>query len=202
MGKSNSILIRRTKMPKTAPNTQLKAKRAYYPADDEVKNFVRKCKAPAASKGRKCIVQGSVVILLSGRFRGRRVVVLKRMDSGLLLVTGPYKLNGVPLKRVNAAFVIPTSTKLNVSGADVKSVDDAYFAKSVTKSKKNDEEAFFGNNAEMSAEEKAKFDKKKAMQKTVDDKIMGEVKKVEHLAGYLRTRFSLRNNMRFHEMSF
>merc|ERR1712146_387385 len=157
--------------------------------------FKRKCKAPGAAKGRKCIVPGSVVIVLSGRFRGKRVVVLKTLPSELLLVTGPYKLNGVPLKRVNAAFVIPTSTKLNVSGVDVKSVDDAYFAKSVTKSKKNDEEAFFGNNAEMSAEEKAKFDKKKAMQKTVDDKIMGEVKKVEHLAGYLRTRFSLRNNM-------
>merc|ERR1711988_1744239 len=127
MGKIK-FLIRRTKMPKNAPTNQLKAKRAYYPADDEVKNFVRKCKAPNPSKGRKCIVPGSVVILLSGRFRGRRVVVLKRMDSGLLLVTGPYKLNGVPLKRVNPAFVIPTSTKLNVSGADVKSVEDAYFA--------------------------------------------------------------------------
>merc|ERR1712054_232778 len=195
MGKSTLIKIQ--KMPKA----DLHAKRVYYPADDCVKNFKRKCKTPNPTKGRKCIVPGSVVILLSGRFRGKRVVVLKTLDSGLLLVTGPYKVNGVPLKRVNAAYVIPTSTKLNVSGANVSSVNDAFFAKSATKNQKTDESAFF-NNTEMSAEEKAKVAAKRAMQKTVDDKIMGEVKKVEHLAGYLRTRFSLRNNMRYHEMSF
>merc|ERR1711972_335256 len=197
MGTSNLIENTVLRMPKVS----LSGKRVYYPADDEVSHFVRKCKAPKPTKGRKCIVPGSVVILLSGRFRGRRVVVLKNLDSGLLLVTGPYKLNGVPLKRVNAAYVIPTSTKLNVSGADVSSVNDAFFAKSAVKAQKGDEAAFF-NNTEMSAEEKAKVAAKRTTQKTVDDKLMGEVKKVEHLAGYLRSRFTLRNNMRFHEMSF
>merc|ERR1712125_223231 len=104
--------------------------RVYYPADDTVANFVRKCKTPNKTKGRKCCEPGRVVILLSGRFRGRRVVVLKSLPSGLLLVTGPYKLNGVPLKRVNAAYVIPTSTKLNVSNVDVSKVTDDYFARS------------------------------------------------------------------------
>merc|ERR1712036_123894 len=95
--------------------SRLHAKRVYYPADDNVVNFKRKCKTPNPTKGRKCIVPGSVVILLSGRFRGKRVVCLKTLDSGLLLVSGPYKINGVPLKRVNAAYCIPTSSKLNVS---------------------------------------------------------------------------------------
>merc|ERR1712151_1310627 len=149
MGKSNLIDNRRDQMPKTNP----KGSRVYYPADDEVTNFVRKCKTPNKTKGRKCCEAGRVVILLSGRFRGKRVVCLKRLDSGLILVTGPYKLNGVPLKRVNAAYVLPTSSKLNVSNVDVSKVDDAWFKKSKVSGGKKGEEAFFADNTEMSAEE-------------------------------------------------
>ena len=72
----------------------------WYPAEDEKKRVSRrKPKAPKAL--RSSIVPGSVVILLAGRFRGKRVVALKQLKSGLVLVTGPYKINGVPLKRVN-----------------------------------------------------------------------------------------------------
>merc|ERR1712151_682737 len=195
MGKSNLIDNRRDQMPKTNP----KGSRVYYPADDEVTNFVRKCKTPNKTKGRKCCEAGRVVILLSGRFRGKRVVVLKTLPSGLLLVTGPYKLNGVPLKRVNAAYVLPTSFKLNVSGADVSKVSDDYFARSSTKSDKKNEDAFFGSNPE-NKEDQAKLDAKRATQKAVDTNLLKEVTTHNHLAAYLGTRFSLRNNMKFHEI--
>ena len=71
----------------------------WYPAEDK-KRDVRK-KTAKAPKLRSSLKPGQVVILLSGRFRGKRVVFLKQLESGLLLVTGPHKVNGVPLKRVN-----------------------------------------------------------------------------------------------------
>jgi large subunit ribosomal protein L6e len=74
------------------------------------------------------------VILLSGRHRGRRVVVLKSLASGNLLVTGPYAVNGVPLKRVNPAYVISTSTKVSLDGVNAN-VDDAWFKRQRTWSK-------------------------------------------------------------------
>jgi large subunit ribosomal protein L6e len=58
-------------------------------------------------------------------------VVLKSLASGNLLVTGPYAVNGVPLKRVNPAYVISTSTKVSLDGVNAN-VDDAWFKRQRT----------------------------------------------------------------------
>jgi large subunit ribosomal protein L6e len=97
---------------------------------------------------RRGIVPGSVLVLLSGRFRGKRVVFLKQLTSGLLLVTGPYKINGVPLKRVNQAYTLTTSTKVNLNGVDVTKVEDALF-KREKKTKKQGEDKFFAESGKV-----------------------------------------------------
>merc|ERR1712146_386347 len=122
----------------------------FYPADDIV--VKPKSSREAASKGiaklKPSIKPGSVLIMLAGRFRGRRCVFLKQLPSGLLLVTGPYAVNDVPLRRVNQAYVIATSTVVDVKKVDCKKYDDSYFGKAKVsnseKKKKKKEEDFFG----------------------------------------------------------
>ena len=60
----------------------------------------------------------------------------------MLLVTGPYKINGVPLKRVNQVYTITTSATVDIKGADVSKIDDKLFQKE-KRSKKSKEEKFF-----------------------------------------------------------
>lgn len=94
----------------------------YYPAED-VKKPKKHRKTLHPPRLRDSLHPGQVVILVAGRFKGKRVVFLKQLASGLLLVTGPFKLNGVPLKRVNQAYVIATSSRLDLHGVEVSFLD-------------------------------------------------------------------------------
>jgi large subunit ribosomal protein L6e len=60
------------------------------------------------------------------------------------LVTGPHKINGVPLRRVNQAYVIATSTKVDVSKVDASKFTDEYFKVEKSQKSKPTAEALFG----------------------------------------------------------
>ena len=58
------------------------------------------------------------------------------------MLVGPFKVIGVPLRSVNQAYVIATSTKIDISLVDVAKYSDAYFKRAVTKAKKGESEFF------------------------------------------------------------
>lgn len=59
------------------------------------------------------------------------------------MIIGPFKINGVPLRRVNQSYLIATSTKVDISGVNAEKFDDKYFSKEVQKKKKKGEGEFF-----------------------------------------------------------
>jgi large subunit ribosomal protein L6e len=82
------------------------------------------------------------------------VILLKKLSEGALLITGPFKINGVPIRRVNARYVIATSTKVDLKGVDAKALEkvsgDSYFAREKTgKSEKGESFMKQGEKAEV-----------------------------------------------------
>jgi large subunit ribosomal protein L6e len=176
-----------------------KSPRFYHTEDDKRRMKTRKIRRkPGAPKLRSSISPGTVLILLTGRHRGKRVVFLRQLESGLLLVTGPLKFNGVPLRRVNQAYVIATSTKMDISSVDVPDkLDDDYFKRvaSTTDSKK-------ANIFAESSKSYSVSDQRKADQTVVDEQLLEAVKKVPMLEGYLKSKFSLQKGQYPHQMKF
>merc|ERR1719446_1113289 len=159
----------------------------YYPAEDVKKKLGNHHNTTKQTKLRASITPGTVLILLAGHFKGSRVVFLKQLESGLMLVTGPYKVNGVPLRRVPQSYVIATATKVNISKVKVPdTVNDAFFAKPKTK-KKKDDELFFEKEKESTLD-----DSRKALQDDVDAAIVAAVGKTPLLKEYLSSKFSLK----------
>jgi len=173
----------------------------FYPAEDVPVKVPsqRELSSKGIAKLRKSITPGTVLILLAGRFRGRRVVFLKQLPSGLLLVSGPYQVNGVPLRRVNQAYVIATSTSVDVSKVNVSKFEDSYFGKAkVPKSKKKKDADFFE-----SEEPKAELSEdRKADQLAVDKALMSSVSATPLMDKYLKARFSLSKGQAPHAMKF
>merc|ERR1712010_344780 len=180
--------VKRTQFWKDTEKTvtkESKKETRYYPAEDVKSKLRNNHNNSRQTKLRASITPGTVLILLAGHFKGKRVVFLKQLDSGLLLVTGPFRVNGVPLRRVPQSYVIATKTTVDISGVKVPAnVDDALFQKPKQAKKKNDE-LFFEKEKESSLDES-----RKALQSQVDDKIIAAIKKTPLLEEYLKAKFS------------
>jgi len=209
-GKSSksSTAARRSKIPRTGTKpteekaaAPIKRRSLFYSSESSKLKTARKTATSAKLRG--SITPGTVLILLAGRFRGKRVVFLKQLASGLLLVSGPFKVNGVPLKRVNQAYVIATSTKVDVSSVKVDDkINDSYFTKEASKRSKGSEKEFFGKDKSAEKEKKAFPSDKAEDQKTIDKALIAEIQKTENLAKYLGSSFGLSKGQFPHQLKF
>merc|ERR1712193_438536 len=187
--------MRKPWQAKPEVTSDIKKASRYYPAEDVKKKLNNH--TSKQTKLRASITPGTVLILLAGRFKGQRVVFLKQLDSGLLLISGPYAVNGVPLRRVPQSYVIATQTKVDISGVKVPAeVNDDFFKKEQTKKKKTDE-VFDQKEKESTIDES-----RKAIQKDVDAKIVAAIGKVALLKEYMSSKFSLKKGQKPHEMTF
>lgn len=128
---------------------------------------------------------------------------LKRLPSGLLLISGPMAVNGVPLRRVNQAYVIATSTKVDISGVkiDDSKINDALFKRKEAEGKAEGKDFFAATDAAKG--EAKKVDPARAeAQKSVDSQLLAAVKKVANLKEYLSAPFGLKKGQYPHAMKF
>lgn len=121
----------------------------WYKADDEKTHTARR--RPRPTKLRHNLTPGQVLVLLVGKFKGKRVVFLKQLDSGMLLVTGPYKVNGVPLRRIPQKYTLATSKHVAVDGVNVAGVTDAFFKKAKGPKGTKEQQFFSKDNKEAGA---------------------------------------------------
>lgn len=153
-------------------------------------------------KLRPSLVPGTVCILVAGRHAGKRVVFLKQLKSGLLLVSGPYKSNGCPLRRINQIYVIATSTRIDLSKVNLPAnLDDKFFDRVKQKKSKTTEKELFSTNKE----KYQLTEERKKAQLEVDRQIYAAIKDSKEkrlLLQYLKSTFALTRKQYPHKMKF
>lgn len=204
--KATRIVKKQVKGDKNGGSRSVRTTRfpKHYPTEDKARKLRTNTKSFSQHKHslRPSITPGTVLILVAGRHAGKRVVFLKQLKTGLLLVSGPFKLNGCPLRRINQIYVIATSTKVDISKVTVpENLNDSFFNRVKARKQKPTEGEIF----ETKKEQYKVNDERKAAQSNVDKQLLAAIKaspEKKYLSSYLKSRFALTNKQFPHKMKF
>lgn len=151
---------------------------------------------------RKSLIPGRVVIVVAGKHKGKRVVLLRVLQSGLLLISGPFSLNSCPIRRISQRYVIATQTRINMEKVVVPDhINDTYFKRELKKKRNRGEGEIFA----AKKEKYAPSEQRKADQVAVDKSIktaISQHKDKKLLFNYLRSYFALSSSQYPHRLKF
>ncbi|KAG9510655.1 60S ribosomal protein L6, partial [Fragariocoptes setiger] len=160
-------------------------------------------------KFKKGLEPGRVLIIVAGKHRGKRVVLLKTLASGLLLVNGPFKINACPMRRMHQNFVIVTRTKIPFDSVKVPGhINDKYFkSKKVIKAGKGKKSKQGGNifarkKTIQFKPNRARSEDQAFMDQQIIKAIREKVTDKKTMFAYLGSFFYLRNHMYPHKLKY
>uniref|UniRef100_A0A1L8DS78 Large ribosomal subunit protein eL6 n=1 Tax=Nyssomyia neivai TaxID=330878 RepID=A0A1L8DS78_9DIPT len=182
---------------------KLQKPKAYYPTKARIeKRPARQLFRNHVRKTRKTMVPGRVLILLAGRHQAKRVVLLKVLPSGLLLVNGPYFLNGCPMRRISQRYVIATKTVVNLGKFKVPGhIDDKYFKRAAKKKTRRAEGDIFAQKKEQYVPSEQRKDDQKVVDGAIKDALRKRTDR-KIISQYLKALFRLQSSQFPHRMKF
>merc|ERR1711862_400511 len=166
-----------------------------YPVETK-RRFIRMSKKLHPPKTRKSVQPGVIAILLAGVHQGKHVVILKALESGLILVCGPMRVNGCPMRRVDQRYIIATKTSIDISSVKIPdSVNDDLFKRTI-------------NNKTTEKKDKEKYapsEERKKLTAEVESQVVALLEKhpeKEMMFKYIASKFSLQKGDYPHKMIF
>jgi len=156
-------------------------------------------------KLRKSITPGTIGIILKGPQKTRRVVFIKQVESGLMIVANPVA--GLEPTTVDSRYFLSTKVKLDISGVKVpEEMVHSHFHNKAERRKAYLKARRAGTVlGELELKPKGFTDEQKAINKKLDDQLIPVIQKHADgavLENYMKAKFTLTHRDFPHRMVF